>query len=319
MIVSIIIPIYNVENYILECLQSVANQTKADGVECILIDDKGTDRSIQLATKFISEYHGSIKFRMVHHSFNKGLSASRNSGIHASQGEFVYFLDSDDTITPDCIELMYSYISKYGDVDLVLGSFYESIEEQQSLSNYSLAEYSDDQRMIKSFLLKYQGDIIPAQSKLIKRQLIDSCGLYFKEGIIHEDNYWTFFLAKYVKTMCFCNKRTYFHRNNPNSITKKINWSKECFAFKTIICDLCQSIDPFLVGCQKEYILDNLQTALNNRYYESELDEKNLIKHLKDQCNILESMLLSMCFALKMSNLRTKVFHLLIRIFKYNN
>lgn len=319
MIVSIIIPIYNVENYILECLQSVANQTMTDGVECILIDDKGTDRSILLATNFIREYHGSIKFTLVQHPVNKGLSASRNTGIHASKGEYVYFLDSDDTITPDCIELMYSYILKYGNVDLVLGSFYESIEEKKCLSNYSLAEYSDDPRIIKSFLLKYQGDIIPAQSKLIKRQLIESRSLYFKEGIIHEDNYWTFFLAKYVTTMCFCNKRTYYHRNNPNSITKKINLAKECFAFRTIICDLCPSIDPFLVGCQKEYILDNLLTALDNGYYESELDKNRLIKYFKDQSNVIESVLLSICLAIKLSYWRTKAFHLLIRIFKFNN
>lgn len=79
--ISVIVPIYNVENYILECLQSVAAQTKTKNVECILVDDCGTDNSVKVAEQFISAYKGDISFALFHHSENKGLSAARNTGI----------------------------------------------------------------------------------------------------------------------------------------------------------------------------------------------------------------------------------------------
>lgn len=96
--VSIIIPIYNVEPYILECLQSVDKQTIGDDIECILVDDCGTDNSVLVAEDFIKSYNGRVHFTLIHHQKNGGLSAARNTGIHAAHGEYLYFLDSDDTI-----------------------------------------------------------------------------------------------------------------------------------------------------------------------------------------------------------------------------
>ena len=93
--VSIIIPIYNVAPYIKRCLQSVADQTYKD-IECILIDDCGSDNSINLAKEFIYDYKGNILFTILHHEENKGLSAARNTGLRYAKGEYVYFLDSDD-------------------------------------------------------------------------------------------------------------------------------------------------------------------------------------------------------------------------------
>ena len=79
--ITVIIPIYNVEQYIRSCLHSVANQTMTDGIECILINDCGNDNSVAVAEKFIKEYHGKIHFILIHHEQNKGLSAARNTGI----------------------------------------------------------------------------------------------------------------------------------------------------------------------------------------------------------------------------------------------
>ena len=104
--ISIVIPIYNVEPYILECLQSVDKQTIGDDIECILVDDCGTDNSVLVAEDFIKSYEGRVHFTLIHHQKNGGLSAARNTGIHAAHGEYLYFLDSDDTIKNNCIELL---------------------------------------------------------------------------------------------------------------------------------------------------------------------------------------------------------------------
>ena len=102
--VSIIIPIYNVETYIEECLQSVMRQTYKGMIECILVDDCGTDNSMKIMEQLIEVYNGPIEFKVLHHEHNRGLSAARNTGMDAACGDYVYFLHSDDWISDDCIE-----------------------------------------------------------------------------------------------------------------------------------------------------------------------------------------------------------------------
>lgn len=314
--ISIIIPIYNVEPYILECLQSVANQTMQDGLECILVDDCGTDGSVLIVEEFIKNYHGIIQFSLIHHQENAGLSAARNTGIYAAKGEYVYFLDSDDTIVAHTMELMWSFIQKYGYVDLVQGSFYESEKELQSVSLYLHQEYIKDEITIKRFLLDYKGDIIPAQSRLVNRMFLLENNLFFKKGIIHEDNYWTFFLAKVTRKMCFCKERTYFHRYNPSSITGNVNTAKEAYAYKTLINDFCLNIDSFLKGTQKLYVLNNFLTAKNNGYYESESDKVEMLHSLYSINNVIESFLINSYLNTKKVFVKNKILHLLTSLYR---
>jgi len=310
--ISIIIPVYHVEQYIMMCLQSVANQTMTEGIECIIVDDCGDDKSIDLAREFVENYKGKIDFKIVYREQNGGLSAARNSGIEAARGEYLYFLDSDDEITPDCMELMYSLIEKYGKVDLVQGSFYETNKEKETASPYDIPEYTDDQRQIKSFLLRYEGDIVGAQSRLVKREFLIKHNLIFKDGIIHEDNYWTFFLAKYVLSMAFCPIRTYYHRYNPTSITGNVNVHKEALAYREIITDFTKNVDPFLRGHQKELILNNLITVLKCHFYETDTARKELINLLIQSHSIIENLL----FRIYIASQNSKILHLLIRMYK---
>ena len=105
--ISVIIPVYNVEKYIIRCLESVKQQSYKD-YEVILVDDCGQDNSIGLAKDYL-EKNFPANSHIITHDCNKGLSAARNTGILAATGEFIYFLDSDDAITNDCLSLLYSY------------------------------------------------------------------------------------------------------------------------------------------------------------------------------------------------------------------
>ena len=112
--------------------------------------------------------------------------------------------------------------------------------------------------------------------------------------------------------MAFCPVRAYYHRYNPASITGNINRTKESIAYRTIVRDLSNNIDPFLSGCQKELILNNLITALQNHYYIDEDTRKDLIASF-EKCNKkIEKILLRMFVFTKNS----KILHLLLRMYK---
>lgn len=308
--VSIIIPIYNVEQYIKECLRSVANQTTTKSIECILVDDCGGDNSVLVAEEFVKTYSGNIAFKLIHHEFNRGLSAARNTGIKAATGDYIFFLDSDDTITPDCIERMYSLATDYGYVDLVQGC-YKANQIMLRDFHISKPEYSDDRSYIKRTMLDYDHFPIMAQNRLVKRSLIVNKDLYFKEGIIHEDNHWTFFLTKHICSLAICNKPTYFYRENPNGIIGQKNIVKEAKAFKTLIRDFSANIDEFEKGAQKRLILYNLLTLLNSGYYKDEQERLEMIDIFAAKNNCLENVLLRLY-------LKTKnkiILHLLERMY----
>ena len=105
MLISIIIPIYKVEPYIVRCIDSVLNQTYRE-LEVILVDDCSPDKSMTMARDYIeqSSLSKDLQFIYLRHEKNKGLSAARNTGINSATGKYVFFLDSDDEITPDCLE-----------------------------------------------------------------------------------------------------------------------------------------------------------------------------------------------------------------------
>ena len=120
--VSIIIPVYKVEEYIEDCILSVMSQTFLGGLECIIVDDCTPDNSIALIQKLIKDYKGNIQFKIVHHKENKGLSSARNTGLKYAKGEYVYFLDSDDELYPTCIQDLALPLSKKK-YDFVIGDY----------------------------------------------------------------------------------------------------------------------------------------------------------------------------------------------------
>ena len=103
LLVSVIIPVYQVSDYVERCLLSVMNQTYQN-IECIIVDDCSTDDSVAKCDRLISTYKGPIKFQILHHERNRGLSAARNTGTDAATGEYIFYLDSDDEITDETFD-----------------------------------------------------------------------------------------------------------------------------------------------------------------------------------------------------------------------
>lgn len=317
---TIIIPIYNVEPYIEQCLQSVANQTMTEGIECILVDDCGTDKSVQIAEDFINDYQCNIMFGLLHHEQNRGLSAARNTGIRAAKGEYVYFLDSDDTITVDCLAGFMKIIKEHPGVDLIQGLIDQDSPYMNQFATKEFPSYTDDCNYIKRALLDYNELPVCAANKMVRRQLIIDHELFFKEGIIHEDNYWSYFLAKYVKSLAIYPKKCYLYTENPVSITKAVNREKEIRSSKVIIEDFCSHIDSTLKGEQKANILRFMNGVINNRYYENEEQKEKLFNCLYSECNTIEKSLLRLWYNTKNNSaFKAKFFILSVRIFRFSN
>ena len=303
--VSIIIPVYNVEPYIEECLHSVYEQTTDTEIECLIVDDKGNDNSIHIAETFVATHNdkAKTKFKIIYRDTNGGLSAARNTGIKAATGEYLYFLDSDDTIVPQCIETLLNIADKHGGVDLLPALYIRGNNDMEQFGCHSFPEFSDNRSLIKRSLLDYDKIPVTAANRLIRRELITENNLFLKEGIIHEDNYWSFFLAKYVKRMAFCAEKLYYYRETPGSITKEPNIEKESYAFSTIIKDCCDNIDDYEKGAQKRFILLHLLTMYANKYYHSIEDFGKLKHYFSNHNSLIEKLLLYIIFHVKLDSL----------------
>lgn len=215
--ISIIVPVYNVERYIRECFESIAAQTYEGELECIFVDDCGQDGSMALLERLIASYKGNIQFSILHHEHNRGLSAARNTGIEHATCDYLYFLDSDDSITPDCIERLAALAEKYSGVDIVQGSA-RCTWKALSMKGKNAPEFSNDAAWIRIGFLRRSTIPVTAWNKLVRTELIKEYQLYFEEGLIHEDDLWSFLLSKHVKSIAFCEEETYLYRENAAGI-----------------------------------------------------------------------------------------------------
>lgn len=222
--VTIVVPLYQVEEYIEACLRSVASQTYKGPIECIIVDDCGTDNSCPIVEKFISEQKGKIDFILIHHEHNRGLSAARNTGMDYATGEYIYFLDSDDEITPDCIDKLVKPLESYR-YDFVTADF--SLVGGRSVTTYLKARGEYKSGIKEAYYCKEWN--VTAWNKLCNRDFLQQNNLRFKEGIIHEDILWSFYLANFTKSMFALEDKTYIYNTRESSImgTMKISESKD--------------------------------------------------------------------------------------------
>lgn len=215
-IVSIIVPVYNVAQYIEDCLSSVIQQTITECIECIIVDDCGQDDSMTIATRFISNYSGPISFRILHHEANRGLSCARNTGLKAASGEYIYFLDSDDCISNDCLENLIKPLNteKY---DIIVGNF--RVNPNQ---NYHTRLNLPDGTIIRNEdILEQYGSFniyMMAVNKLCNRRFLLENKLFFFDGILHEDELWSYKIAVHTKSMYIVGSHTYIYNIREGSI-----------------------------------------------------------------------------------------------------
>lgn len=210
--ISIIIPIYNVENHLDECIQSVTNQTYKN-TEIILINDGSPDS----CPSKCEEWKEKDDRIIVIHQENSGLSAARNAGIKASTGSYITFLDSDDYYCDLTIFEKAAHKIANQSVDMVMFHFIPNY----FFSNTSIA--ANNFRNVYVQELTTQAFSHHAVAKLIRRDIIIDHSLYFQQGILCEDVEWFYRFSQHIHTIALLQDYAYYYRTNPNSITQNIN------------------------------------------------------------------------------------------------
>lgn len=229
--VSIIIPIYNVEKYIERCLNSVISQTYTN-IECILVNDCTQDNSFKIAKEFVKKNRSrnpNMNFIFVEHKQNKGLSEARNTGVHHSSGEYIYFLDSDDALQENSIYNLVSTCkgNKYPEVIWGKTITIDAQNNKKLLDpTPTLIPMTNNKDVILGYINNKWTHI--ACNKLIKRDIFTEKNIYFYPGIVHEDELWTFELSTTINRMIPCNDITYlYYIGDPNSIQRRLPCEKD--------------------------------------------------------------------------------------------
>jgi len=248
---SVIIPVYNVEKYLLQCVQSVLNQTYQN-FEIVIIDDGSTDSSPAICDELAGR-HENIS---VYHQKNSGLIATRRTGISKAVGKWIVHLDSDDCLRQESLEILYSNISKYPEVDcMIMGieRFTDRLPEKDSEHDSRETYITDKKETIRKIL--FDESYTSLVRKVAKRELvgIDDLSPYYHIQL-GEDMVQSLEILKYCNNFLFIPNKLYQYRINPKSLTQTIDYSK------------------LNISCEKENLVFNFLKE-NSYFSESDFEE----------------------------------------------
>lgn len=216
--ISVIIPVYNVQNYLRQCVDSVLQQTYPC-TEIILVDDGSVDES----GKICDEYQKQNDKIVVIHKENGGLSDARNVGYARATGEYIFFLDSDDWIEVSTLEFLY-HLVKQEHADIAVANYWYQYEDRKVAANVMEQDIVLDKTEAMKMLL--QNDLIKnfAWGKLYRAQLLQ--GLHFPVGKLFEDVYWTHLIFDRATRVVVAKQELVHYRQRSDSISYQFDVKK---------------------------------------------------------------------------------------------
>ena len=207
--ISIIVPIYKVEEYLDRCIQSIVNQTYTD-LECILVDDGSPDNCPSICDEWAKKDE---RIKVIHKK-NGGLSDARNAGYAIAEGEYISFIDSDDWISKDFLEVLYTSMLNTNS-DICECEVYKTFgDEPNVLPEFNIVTYNTIQaleHLIKDNILHQH-----VWNKLYKRSVIKD--ILFEVGKTNEDEFWTYQIFGNASNVCKVNQPLYYYLQRENSI-----------------------------------------------------------------------------------------------------
>lgn len=217
--ISIIVPVYNVEKYIGKCLESLMNQTYTN-IEIICVDDKSTDNSAQVCERMKIK---DARIRVVREEHNKGLASVRNHGVEEASGEYVAFVDSDDWVTPDYLETLHNLLTLY-EADVAQGSYVRTAVElevsQTRTGNETvkcLTGRDAIKRLFSAPMVQPDIEYTIVCNKLYRKSII--ANIFFPEGKIFEDQYFMPLCFYKCRKVAVTDRKLYYYRKNLQGIT----------------------------------------------------------------------------------------------------
>lgn len=221
MLISIIVPVYNVEKYLEECLESILQQDFLE-YEVICVNDDSTDRSAEILKKYEMEYN---QIKVIEHSQNMGLSAARNTAMLHATGKYIMFVDSDDMIVTNILKELYK-TSELNQLDMLYFNrsyLYDNISEykagyqRESAVNIDSACVSTGKELFCS-LVENNQYTSAVWRRFFRRDFLLENDFTFQEGILHEDVVFSFLCAMKAKRVLYINKELYIYRQREHSI-----------------------------------------------------------------------------------------------------
>lgn len=279
--ISVIVPVYNVEKYLDKCISSILKQTFTD-FELILVDDGSKDNSGRICDGY-KDRDSRIK---VIHQDNLGLSAARNIGIDTSEGKYVTFIDSDDFIHPNMLEILYNNISE-NKADISIGDYhlvYEGKEISKEFGNNNITLYTNIEG-VKKVVEKNEASMIIACSKLYKRNLFSN--IRYPAGKYHEDEFVTYKLLYKSTKIVTTDAKLYYYLQRSNSITGSTYSIKRLEKLEALeeAIKFFKNENNKVLTCLAEFrYLFNIQIAYYRVKYEMNYNEE-IMKRLKVQYN----------------------------------
>lgn len=210
---SVVVPIYNVEDYVGKCLQSIVNQTMSD-IEIICVDDGCQDRSVE----YIEKYWKSDPRITIIHESNRGLAGARNYGMHSSHAKYVMFCDSDDYYEPKICQKMYEAINQNNTDLAICGikmSYSSGYDKYRNDRLYYDLKFIGKHDITKDVL---EMTDVSACNKIFRQSFIKKYDLHFPEGLLYEDYYFTKSYMLLAKSIYFVDEKLYNYVRRSNSI-----------------------------------------------------------------------------------------------------
>ncbi|MBQ3409980.1 glycosyltransferase [Candidatus Saccharibacteria bacterium] len=233
-LISVIIPVYNTKQYLKNCLDSVLRQTYTN-LEIIIIDDGSNDGSAKICDAYAKKDQ---RIQLIHQK-NAGLSAARNAGLKIAKGEYLTFIDGDDSVTVDYVERLLKLVKKY-QTNLSICSFAEIYPKRTFNFGQNYAEKCFNTTECLRYMLNEQGFTTTAWGKLYARTLWEN--LKFPEGKLHED------IGVVYQTIIKCDKiaytpePNYYYYQRKSSITNQ-KFTADKFAIIELTDKMCDELD----------------------------------------------------------------------------
>ena len=267
--VSIIVPIYKVEKYLKECLDSILSQSFGD-LQIILVDDGSPDGCGAIC----DEYALRDDRVFVIHSQNGGLSAARNKGLAVCEGKYVFFVDSDDYLEKNAAEVLYNN-AEAGKLDILLYDAISFDDENPKPAEAEINKYIRKHSYpsvcagseLFSQMQKNDEYRSPVQYCFYKKALLDEHGLRFHEGILHEDQEFNFLALLYAQRVKHIPDVLYHHRFRSDSIMGKQFTRKNTDSWYEIIKTAMSESDIFLSGPQTSQAFKTGLAWMIENYY----------------------------------------------------
>lgn len=289
---SIIIPVYNVEHYVSQCVFSILNQNIKDckiQFEVIFINDGSTDNSINIIEPLIKEHDNCY----ILNQENQGLSVARNHGIDKANGDYLWFIDSDDWIFENSLKLIYSKL--LDSPDAVVMSALNKYNDGRNICSQDMSKFRK-QSYNGYDLLKEDIGIACVPYTIIKKQIIINNKLKMLPGIYHEDLEFLPRVYSFLNDIRIVPETLYYHRMVSTSITHQLNFKKNTDLIKVALS--LNSFKHHNVDKRNQPLFSNIIClALNNschNYYKMPIKKRKEIgKCLADNRDLLNNMLYS--------------------------